>query len=182
MLSVLVALVVLVVLVELSVLLELSAVVEGGAAVVEGAAVDAGLLSEVVVASARVVCASVEVVFALSVFGPSALFLRSSRSFATVSEWHPCANRTTCSVASVSEHPPSTKHCSISSNDSRSTFLPRHAVIDFGHPQVVLKTSSLISFCAHFVPDAETIAAPANSTRMDRIVARKTSGADRIQH
>jgi hypothetical protein len=167
---------------ELSVLLELSAVVEGGAAVVEGAAVVAGLLSEVVVSSVLVVCASVGVVFALSVVGPSVLFLKSSRSSATVSEWHSCANRTACSVASASEHPPLTKHCSISSNDSRSTFLPRHAVIDFGHPQVVLETSSLISFCAHSVPDAETIAAPANSTRMDRIVACKTSGADRIQH
>jgi hypothetical protein len=173
---------VLVVLVEPAVLLELSEVVEGGAAVVEGAAGDAELLSEVVVASALVVCAAAEVVFALSDFGLSALFLKSSRSSATVSEWHLCANRTACSVASASEHPPSTKHCSTSSNDSRSTFLPTHAAIDFGHPQVVLETSSRILFCAHFVPDAETIAAPANSKRMDRIVACETSGADRFQH
>jgi hypothetical protein len=164
------------------VLLELSAVVEGGAAVVDGTAGDAELLSEVGLASALVVCASAEVDFALSAFGLSALFLKSSRSSANVSEWQSCANRTACSAASASEHPPSTKHCSISSNDSRSTFLPRHAVIDFGHPQVVLETSSRISFCAHFVPDAETIAAPANSMRMDRIVACETSGPDRFQY
>jgi hypothetical protein len=164
------------------VLLELSAVVEAGAAVAEGAAVVAGLLSEVIVSSVLVVCASAEVAFAFSVVVWSALFLKSSRSSATVSGWHSCANRTACSVASFSEHPPSTKHCSISSSDSRSTFLPRHAVINFGHPQVVLETSSLISFCAHSVPDAETIAAPANSTRMDRIVACERSGTDGIQH
>jgi hypothetical protein len=174
---------VLVVLVELSVLLELSEVVEDGAAAVEEAAADAELESEVVVASALVVVfAFVKVVLALFVFVLSSLFLKSSRS-APVSEWHSCANKTACFAAPASEHPPPTKHCSISSNDSRSRFLSRHAVIDFEHPQVVLETSSLISFRAHFIPEAETIAAPVHSARRkDRIVAIETSGADKLQH
>jgi hypothetical protein len=171
----------LVVLVELSVLLELSEVVEDGAAAVEEAAADAELESEVVVASTLVaVFAFDEVFFALFVFVLSSLFLKSSRS-APVSKRHSCTNKTACSAAFVSEHPPPTKHCSISSCDSRSTFLLRHAVIDFEHPQVVRETSSLISFCAHFVPVAETIAAPASSARKDRIVVSETSGADRFQ-
>jgi hypothetical protein len=173
---------VLVVLVGLSVLLGLSEVVEDEAAAVEEAAVEAELESAVVVASTlAVVFAFAEVVFALFVLVLSSLFLKSSRSSAPVSEWHPCANKTDCSAASASEHPPPTKHCSISSNDSRSTFLPRHAVIDFEHPQVVRETSSLISFCAQFVTVAETIAAPASSARKDRIVVSETSGADRFQ-
>ena len=44
-------------------------------------------------------------------------------------------------------------------------------------PQVVLEIRSLISFCAHFFPDAETIAAPTESARRkDRIMASETSG------
>jgi hypothetical protein len=157
-------------------------VVEEGAAVVEEGAADVDNSSEVIVASAlAVVFAFVAVVFTLvSLVFVACLFLKSSRSSAPLSLWHSCANVTASTAAFTPEHPPPTKHCSISSKDSRSTPLPRHAVIDFKRPQVVLETSSLRLFCAHSIPDAETIAAPAKSARRkDRILASETNSGER---
>jgi hypothetical protein len=176
--------VVLSVLVVPSVVVLSAEVVEEGAAVVEEGAAVVDEASEVVVASALVVVfASAAVVFALVVLVfVACLFLKSSRSSARLSLWHSCANITASTAAFTPEHPPPTKHCPISSNDSRSTPLPRHAVIDFEHPQFVLETSSLRLFCAHSVPDAETIAAPAKSARRkDRIVASETVEKGRFQ-
>lgn len=185
---------VVVVLSVLEVLVVLSVVVvEEGDVVVEEAAADAEVESEVVVAAAvegsLVVVASVvfavvspvvlAVVFAL-VEDPdsvvSALFFKSSLSSVPVSSLQLRANHTAPTVAPASEQPPVIKHFSISSNRSRSTFAPRHSEIDLEHPQVVLETSSSMSFCAHFVPVEETIAAVANSARKERIMACETSG------
>jgi len=181
----------------LEVLVVLSVVVvDDGVAVVEEAAADAEVESKVVCAAvlegSLVVVASVvfavvfpvvfvvvfAVVFALVEDGvsvdESALFFKSSLSSAPVSSLQSRANHTAPTVASALEHPPPIKHSSMSSNRLRSTFALRYSDIDLEQPQVVLETSSSISFCAHFVPVAETIAAVANSAwRKDRIVAEK---------
>jgi hypothetical protein len=105
---------------------EVSLVVVAEVAVVEEAAadgsvdvdksevVDASTLEGAVVVDCSVVFASVLPVVFASVVDESALFFNSSCSSAAFSSWHSCANQTAPTAASASEHPPPTKHFSIS--------------------------------------------------------------------
>jgi len=156
------------------------------ASVLEGAVVDFAVVAAVVFAVVFAVVLAVvfgSVVDLTSVaesVAGSCLFLKSSRSSATSFSWHSCANQIAPTVASLSEHPPAMKHCSICSNRSRST-PARQLEIFLLHPHEVLATRSSILFCAHSVPVAETMAAVANSARrISRMLADSgTRGIER---
>ena len=107
------------------------------ASVLEGAVVEAAAAADFVVSSVdfAVFLAAFFSVVAAGVADESTLFLSSRPTSGNSYPLHSYTNREAPTVASASEQPPVTKHCSISLNFSKLILPPRHFEIRLLSPQ-----------------------------------------------